>query len=680
MQRLIKTIGYFLFVLLLLTSSSSFALAQEVETFDGEAPMTPLITTCKVTSATLGTRTEGRFPLVIKTSNCANWAVKVLITEIDTGINDTVEWISGETGNIINLDNSGTTDIILTPGDNECDDVVNTDCEIKITLTPIKFGSAQPLLGTEFALPGILKYDCQVKDHCNDGILWSLTTSANLATTCTIVSAEFNLSKDTGYVGQSDGNTHYVGSANAIIVTTKNCAGDDIYVTLVEGSVDSAGDAQTTNLDVSDGEPGVTNIKLTVPASEITRINLRAGEQRCNAGKNPDCVYFIVAGTAPFESISKIGTGYYSFGKPHGRLAYNCDGVCTDLWTYVSDNGAATPGDPNEIPVTDGGTLGDPNSACLDTEGKPIEGCYELYGGLGDLLKGKLDLIDNKFDVLKQDSLGGLLNGFIAIAIGIGGVLAVAMIMYEGFKYMKSDNANTKAEMKSSIVKTTLGFLLLLSIFVILRTINPDLLNLNPSITSITLDVADGQDPNEVLDAGVKNNPNLAKIYATSKGHWRDGGSVSPNDPASRKAMADGVPQADLLDISSTGITIKAGAGKYVHKSIAPKLINFNGALKAKNIAMTVTEAFKPTTYRHYASCQYKGTCVDADIPFNVTNVAIFISEAQKNGLVAVWETTSKANYNDLIKAGVPQSSVLLFGGAGASHITGDHASVYDYQ
>ncbi len=184
------------------------------------------------------------------------------------------------------------------------------------------------------------------------------------------------------------------------------------------------------------------------------------------------------------------------------------------------------------------------------------------------------------------------------------------------------------------------------------------------------------QDPNEVLDETIKNNPDIAKIYATSKAHWRDGGSVNPSTEAARKALTESMPSTNFTDISGSGLTLKAGTGKLLDKTVAPKVIALNNALKAKSVSMTITEAFKPTTYKHYASCQYTGTCIDADIPFSVANVATLISEAQKVGLVAVWETTNKNNYESLTKAGVPQSNILLFTG----HITGDHASVYDYK
>jgi hypothetical protein len=103
--------------------------------------------------------------------------------------------------------------------------------------------------------------------------------------------------------------------------------------------------------------------------------------------------------------------------------------------------------------------------------------CYSLFSGFADALGGKFDNIQN------VESIGGLVNAIIAFGIGLGGVLAVAMIMYQGFLYMKSDNVNTLTTIKGRIINTIIGFLLLLTIYTILRTINPDLLNLMPRIS-----------------------------------------------------------------------------------------------------------------------------------------------------------------------------------------------------
>ena len=133
--------------------------------------------------------------------------------------------------------------------------------------------------------------------------------------------------------------------------------------------------------------------------------------------------------------------------------------------------------------------------------------CYSLFSGFASALGGKFDNIQN------ADSIGGLVNALIAFGIGLGGVLAVAMIMYQGFLYMKTDNTNTKLNTKSKIINTIVGFLLLLTIYTILKTINPDLLNLMPGISleqlqSIETNAVKNPDGTPVLTGG--GDPNAA--------------------------------------------------------------------------------------------------------------------------------------------------------------------------
>jgi hypothetical protein len=130
--------------------------------------------------------------------------------------------------------------------------------------------------------------------------------------------------------------------------------------------------------------------------------------------------------------------------------------------------------------------------------------CYSLFSGFADALGGKFDNIQN------ADSIGGLVNAIIAFGIGLGGVLAVAMIMYQGFLYMKTDNTNTKLNTKGKIINTIVGFLLLLTIYTILRTINPDLLNLMPRIDYSQLDPGesgDGRPQDAVTDTDTAGTP-----------------------------------------------------------------------------------------------------------------------------------------------------------------------------
>ena len=85
-------------------------------------------------------------------------------------------------------------------------------------------------------------------------------------------------------------------------------------------------------------------------------------------------------------------------------------------------------------------------------------------------------------------SLSDFLNALIALIISIGSILAVVMIMYEGYAYFASKRDGkvvAMADTKQHLINIVLGFLLLLCIYTILRTINPDLLSLNVNFSAV---------------------------------------------------------------------------------------------------------------------------------------------------------------------------------------------------
>ncbi len=75
-------------------------------------------------------------------------------------------------------------------------------------------------------------------------------------------------------------------------------------------------------------------------------------------------------------------------------------------------------------------------------------------------------------------SLTGYLNTIFKAAISIGAILAVIRLAYAGYIYMGGDMWGNKERAKEIIRNVFLGILLLLSIFIILFQINPNLLNL----------------------------------------------------------------------------------------------------------------------------------------------------------------------------------------------------------
>lgn len=91
------------------------------------------------------------------------------------------------------------------------------------------------------------------------------------------------------------------------------------------------------------------------------------------------------------------------------------------------------------------------------------------------------DGTDRTIDTAKSDTnpcpFGKYLNILIKLFLGIAGVLAVVMIVWGGVQYMTSELISSKEEGKKSITNAIFGLLLALGAYLILNTINPDLLN-----------------------------------------------------------------------------------------------------------------------------------------------------------------------------------------------------------
>lgn len=95
-------------------------------------------------------------------------------------------------------------------------------------------------------------------------------------------------------------------------------------------------------------------------------------------------------------------------------------------------------------------------------------------------------------DLYNTGSLPDFINGLFRFAIIIGAIAAVLRIAYAGYLYMgQSDMWSHKGEAKAILGDVTLGLLLLLSIYIILYQINPDILNLDP-LRNITPEPASG--------------------------------------------------------------------------------------------------------------------------------------------------------------------------------------------
>jgi hypothetical protein len=87
------------------------------------------------------------------------------------------------------------------------------------------------------------------------------------------------------------------------------------------------------------------------------------------------------------------------------------------------------------------------------------------------LLEPTLPLVEQGID------LGGYLNALYQLGLGVATVLAVIMIIWGGLEYMTKDSIQSKSDGRNRITKALIGLLLAYGSWLILYTINPNLVS-----------------------------------------------------------------------------------------------------------------------------------------------------------------------------------------------------------
>lgn len=81
-------------------------------------------------------------------------------------------------------------------------------------------------------------------------------------------------------------------------------------------------------------------------------------------------------------------------------------------------------------------------------------------------------------DAYQTQELGPFMQKVFVGAISLGAILAVLRLAWAGFVYMSSDLWTTKERAREIIKDTFLGLFLLIAIYIILKQINPQILDL----------------------------------------------------------------------------------------------------------------------------------------------------------------------------------------------------------
>ena len=302
-----------------------------------------------------------------------------------------------------------------------------------------------------------------------------------------------------------------VGKSIRITIRTENCQGKNIEMSITEHD-DYGGDDDIKDADLD-------NKLYPISTSNLLEINMLAGETECETTENPDCVYYL----SFYSSTNGLEDPYDTQGIASGTLKYECDAFCDEDWsiqkigqgtsgnkwyffgvsfsdkkgpynTELECNAArsafqATNGTPAISLCTSEFTVEEtppaPDPVILDSMGTPIgfDGDYKLLEPIGTFTELK-----------KGTSFGAYLNILIKIIIGLAAALAVVMIVIGGVQYMGSDAFSSKEAGKKRIWASIWGLVIALASYMLLNTINPDLLRLDLKLDKVTLDVP----PNEI--------------------------------------------------------------------------------------------------------------------------------------------------------------------------------------
>lgn len=91
-------------------------------------------------------------------------------------------------------------------------------------------------------------------------------------------------------------------------------------------------------------------------------------------------------------------------------------------------------------------------------------------------LPGYVETVDGK------TTASSYISGIFTLTIAIAGALAVLKIVFSGIQYMSTDAFSGKSAAKEGIQSALWGLLLAISAWLILSTINPDLVKFNLNI------------------------------------------------------------------------------------------------------------------------------------------------------------------------------------------------------
>ena len=240
--------------------------------------------------------------------------------------------------------------------------------------------------------------------------------------------------------------------------------------------------------------------------------------------------------------------------------------------------------------------------------------------------------------------IGNLVKQIYLIALGIVGALALGMIIFGGLQYsMSAGDPSRQRDARDRITQALWGVVLLLSAYLILKTINPELVNLKepnlgtvPPAPAITAPTVEGE-------------PDMPRTFPIGPSV---GGTLIEIPPSLKK-------KPDI-----PGHLLKEGL---INKLIDFGTRAFQNNRPWKGQGWQITEAIPPS-FPHISSCHQEnnrntGTCADANFvnpPSDIRTRALwinqFIYDAYQSGLGVIYEVKTQEEKNSIV-SNLPEGS-----------------------
>lgn len=237
--------------------------------------------------------------------------------------------------------------------------------------------------------------------------------------------------------------------------------------------------------------------------------------------------------------------------------------------------------------------------------------------------------------------------------MGFVGIAALFAFVVGGIMWMLSTSFTSTATARKWIINGIWGIALAAASYLLLYTINPDLVEHGFDLQRIINRLAPSPEPSTARPSGA----------VTSAGSC---------------------PTTSCTRLAAASVPVKPGACRaasalecQVDRGLADKLGSLTRDISREKTGdyWRVTEAWPPTV-THQNPCHRSGTCVDANLlgasAGNPQEISYFVRKAEAVGLRPIYEVRNQTRADALAQAGVPRGNIQV-----VASIDAEHFSVY---